>query len=797
MQQNSQAYHKLLAYLRHELCTPISGMIGYSELLLEALPDQLESSTLAEDLQKIHGCAQRLLTLVSVILDPDQLESSQIDGDLSNFGATLRMELLTPLSTIIGYCEMLLEEVPAKLIPDMDKLHGSALQLLSLINDIVHLAQQQLQSLTSAPDETLDEVAGGAKLSLQSPEAAYLAKSAADTLEALTQPSTQQFSGGMILVIDDNPTNCDLLARRLKQQAYGVTTATNAQQALRLLQAISYDLILLDVIMPGVSGLSLLQQLKQHKSWRHIPVIMISALDEMAGAVKCIELGAEDYLHKPFDPTLLKARISACLEKKRLRDQEIFYLQQVERLTVAAAAVETQSFDPNSLDDLSQQPDRLGQLARVFQRMAREVRDREQSLEQQLETLQVSINSGQTSTLVTEIATSDHFQQLQKRTKGNLDIENLYRPSLYPPLSGFDAGFDTNFSGEGDQHMASEEQTSSSDAERSKAVQITGPLLDNSSNSLANHSSKIVAVHSFRGGTGKSSLTSNLAVRLAQSGQRVGIIDTDLQSPGVHVLFGLEDGISERGSGCTLNNYLWGECALHEAARDVSSVLNDSGRQSSDRQPSNQPPAPGGAIYLVPASTQPNDITRIVQAGYDKEKLLEGFDELIRDLGLDVLLIDTHPGINEETLQAIAACALLVLVLRPDYQDYQGTAVIAELARLLSVEDMLLVVNKALPAFNVEAYQQQLETAYDVSVAQILPFAEEMMHLASSDIFALRYPDHALTQAMDAISQHIIQPSSAQSSSTQSSSTQSSSTQSSAAAETTRYPERFAKKHYA
>ena len=176
-----QAHHPLLAYLRHELCTPINGLIGYSELLLEELQAQ-PKSTLVGDLQKIQSCSRQLLVLVTAILDPVQLEMSQIDGDLSRFGSTLRMELLTPLSTIIGYCEMLLEESPAKLLPDLDKLNASAQQLMSLINDIIYLAQQQLQAINiqsyNAPP-----------LLLGNSTAATLAQNAAITLRSLRQES--------------------------------------------------------------------------------------------------------------------------------------------------------------------------------------------------------------------------------------------------------------------------------------------------------------------------------------------------------------------------------------------------------------------------------------------------------------------------------------------------------------------------------------------------------------------------------------------------------------------------------
>jgi signal transduction histidine kinase len=176
MIQTRQVQQTLMAYLRHELCTPIDATIGYSAMLLEELQTQPESIFVA-DLQKIHTCSQQLLTLVTTILDPVQLEMSQIDGELSRFGAELRMELLTPLSTIIGYCEMLLEEAPAQLIPDLDKIHTAAHQLLSLVNDIVHLAQQQLQQLT-APDAS-------SPLSIEHPATATIMRSAITTLETI------------------------------------------------------------------------------------------------------------------------------------------------------------------------------------------------------------------------------------------------------------------------------------------------------------------------------------------------------------------------------------------------------------------------------------------------------------------------------------------------------------------------------------------------------------------------------------------------------------------------------------
>ena len=254
---------------------------------------------------------------------------------------------------------------------------------------------------------------------------------------------------------------------------------------------------------------------------------------------------------------------------------------------------------------------------------------------------------------------------------------------------------------------------------------------------------KIVSVHSFRGGTGKSNTTSNLATTIACYGNRVGIVDTDIQSPGVHALFGLD----EEKIDYALNDYLWGNCAIKEAAYDVSQILQvEQGRAV----------APNSALYLVPSSIKATEIARILNEGYDVELLNDGFQDLIHSLKLDYLFIDTHPGINEETLLSIAMFNILVLILRPDTQDYQGTAVAIDIARELEVPKMLLVVNKVLTKFDFEALRQKIQTAYNVPVAGVFPLCEEMVELASSNIFCLRYPEHPWTQEINKVVQQIL-----------------------------------------
>ena len=240
--------------------------------------------------------------------------------------------------------------------------------------------------------------------------------------------------------------------------------------------------------------------------------------------------------------------------------------------------------------------------------------------------------------------------------------------------------------------------------------------------------SKIVAIHSFRGGTGKSNTAANLAVLLAAANHRVGVIDTDIQSPGIHVLFGLDESTMTH----SLNDYLWGKCAIEQAALNVTPRLKAN---------------LSGQVFLIPASINAGEIARVLREGYDVSMLNDGLHQLVQTLKLDVLLIDTHPGLNEETLLSIAISHALAVVMRPDQQDYQGTSVTVEVARKLRVPRMVLIVNKVPEVFDAAEVRQRVEQTYNCEVAAVLPHSDEMMALASADIFALRYPEHPVTTA--------------------------------------------------
>jgi len=238
--------------------------------------------------------------------------------------------------------------------------------------------------------------------------------------------------------------------------------------------------------------------------------------------------------------------------------------------------------------------------------------------------------------------------------------------------------------------------------------------------------SRIISIHSFRGGTGKSNTTANVAALLAAEGRRVGVVDTDIQSPGIHVLFGLDQETLSH----SLNDYLWGRCRIEEAAHDVTPSLG------ADL---------AGRVFLIPSSIKPTDIARVMHDGYDVGLLNEGFHDLIERLDLDALLLDTHPGLNEETLLSLAMSNALAIVMRPDQQDYEGTSVTVSVARKLRVPRMVLVVNKTPLVFDFGEVEKRVEQTYDCEVAAVMPHSDELMVLSSAGVFSVRYPDHEMT----------------------------------------------------
>ena len=231
---------------------------------------------------------------------------------------------------------------------------------------------------------------------------------------------------GQILVVDDHPTNRLKLSMAVKKLGHQATPAEDGQQALAKLRSEHYDLVLLDILMPEMDGYEVLGVMKADPDLRSLPVIVISSVDELESVVKAIELGAEDYLPKTFDPVLFQARVNACLEKKRLRDLEIEYLRQVAQLTDAANLLEAEDFAPEQLklSEVTARDDPLGNLARVFEHMAHQVYVREQNLKRQVQELKIEIDKSQQTQQVSSITGTDYFQDLRGRAK---DLRSLLK----------------------------------------------------------------------------------------------------------------------------------------------------------------------------------------------------------------------------------------------------------------------------------------------------------------------------------------------------------------------------------
>ena len=254
---------------------------------------------------------------------------------------------------------------------------------------------------------------------------------------------------------------------------------------------------------------------------------------------------------------------------------------------------------------------------------------------------------------------------------------------------------------------------------------------------------KVVSIHSFRGGTGKSNTTANLGVMIARAGNRVGIVDTDIQSPGVHVLFQLKESDVKHA----LNDYLWGDCTIDKAAYDVTATAIGNVAVDDDRP----------RLFLIPASIKTGEIGRVLKEGYDVGLLNDGFKKLVSELKLDYLLIDTHPGVNEETLLSIVVSDMLILVLRPDSQDFQGTSVTLELARRLDVKHVSLLVNKVPPGMDRNLLKQKVESKYGAKVLAMPPLNHEIVRLASNGIFVNRFPEHPFTRELQLVANAIIE----------------------------------------
>lgn len=293
-----------LSRLRHELRTPINHILGYCEMLMEEA--RLPGSCL-EDLRRIHSGGRELQTLIARYFDDDHFSQER---DLHQ----LYHELRTPVNHIIGYSDLLLEQTEEPGIQesaeDLRKIREAARNWLELME--AYLVEP------AVADAQAETEAGGATTAPLTLNLGF-----GFTMSGPKSSSTVFKDQGALLVVDDDEASREMLARRLRRSGYTVSAIANGLHALALARKQKFDLVLLDMIMPGLDGFQVLAKFKAEPGLRDIPIIMLSALDEENGIARSIEMGAEDYLAKPFNPVFLRARIGACLEKKRLRDREL------------------------------------------------------------------------------------------------------------------------------------------------------------------------------------------------------------------------------------------------------------------------------------------------------------------------------------------------------------------------------------------------------------------------------------------------------------------------------------------
>ncbi len=308
-----------IATKRHDLRTPINAIIGYSELLLEE-GEEVGLSAVTADLGRILQAGQSLLAKVSSLLDASKILDGEIDlSDMQGLGDRVHHELRNDINTVIGYSEMILEDLgPSQesAASDICKIRTSARRLPELIGEIISFA----------------EVMGGAAKPTATPAESSTFHDMVETLKLFdSHVQGGKEAPGTILIVDDNAMNREILARRLAKDGHRLIMAEHGRDALDRLAESPVDVILLDIMMPVMDGYQVLLALSRDQLLRRIPVIVLSADDQIESVVRCIEIGAEDFLPKPVNPVILTARVESSLQRKRLQDREQAYLEEIER----------------------------------------------------------------------------------------------------------------------------------------------------------------------------------------------------------------------------------------------------------------------------------------------------------------------------------------------------------------------------------------------------------------------------------------------------------------------------------
>ncbi len=294
---NDFARNAWLANLRQELAAPVDAVCELTEVLI-AEAKEAENALLLTDLQKIFSSSTLLRAMIEELLNGCRRE-----GDDEKAFKRVRHDMRDQLTKVLGYSALWLEDtnepLPVSQIRDLSRIHDLGEQILARLPELI-------RSSITASDPELD--LGAIKPVIDGVVKDVQRNSGVITLVPVAS----------VLVADDNEFNRELVGRLLRKSGHSVALAGDGRVALDLIRSQPFDLVLLDVIMPGLNGLQVLEKLKRDESLRHVPVIMMSALEELESVAACIRAGAEDYLRKPFNSVLFNARVGACLERKRL-----------------------------------------------------------------------------------------------------------------------------------------------------------------------------------------------------------------------------------------------------------------------------------------------------------------------------------------------------------------------------------------------------------------------------------------------------------------------------------------------
>ena len=308
----ARARQLLNAIRRSDLSAPVHAIIGVSKRLLEDSTAQ-KIPGFPADIERIHRAACDMLEFLEAILHPEQLPQDRSDDGLEIMRSRVKHDVLNKLNPIINYSEMWLEDQKSLIegfAPDLQLIYESGKRCLVLIDSIWRFPRpEDSEAATAQIDDMLPQL-----MDLIPPDQGH-----------------QERICGRVLVADDNEFNRDILQRHLETQGHTVLLAADGRQTLDIIGAEPVDVVLLDVLMPHVNGFEILVALKNNPDRRDLPVIMISAIEDIDIIARSIELGADDYLTKPFNSTVLQARITACLEKRHLREQEQIYLAQIQQ----------------------------------------------------------------------------------------------------------------------------------------------------------------------------------------------------------------------------------------------------------------------------------------------------------------------------------------------------------------------------------------------------------------------------------------------------------------------------------